>query len=173
MKLRLLFSILLISFTGKAQFPEDWIGSHSGTMYLSNNVGVYDSIDVQLELQELVVTKRWSYKMTYNSARFGEMIKDYEIVLDSNGYLMDEQNGLYIELAYMKDVFYEFFEVGEMLYSCTMRRIENGILFEIFGASSKSTRTSNTEADEQGIQYTVVNYKPQFAQTILLFPAQK
>lgn len=173
MKLRLLFSILLISFTGKAQFPEDWIGSYSGTMYLSNNASVYDSIDVQLELQELIVMKRWSYKMTYNSARFGEMIKDYEIVLDSNGYLMDEQNELYIEMAYMKDVFYEFFEVGEMLYSCTMRRIENAILFEIFGASSTSTRTSNTEADEQGKQYTVVNYKPQFAQTVLLLPTQK
>lgn len=76
-------------------------------------------------------------------------------------------------MAYMKDVFYEFFEVGEMLYSCTMRRIENGILFEIFGAASTSTRTSNTEADEQGIQYTVLNYKPQFAQTMLLLPIQK
>jgi hypothetical protein len=173
MKLRLLYIILLSSFTGKAQFPEDWIGSYSGTMYLSSNASVYDSIDVQLELQELIVKKRWSYKMTYNSARFGEMIKDYEIILDSNGYLMDEQNGLYIEMAYMKDVFYEFFEVGEMLYSCTMRRIENGILFEIFGASSTSTRTSNTEADEQGIQYTVVNYKPLFAQTVLLLPTQK
>lgn len=173
MKLRLLYIILLSSFTGKAQFPEDWIGSYSGTMYLSSNASVYDSIDVQLELQELIIKKRWSYKMTYNSARFGEMIKDYEIVLDSNGYLMDEQNGLYIEMAYMKNVFYEFFEVGEMLYSCTMRRIENGILFEIFGASSTSSRTSNTEADEQGIKYTVVNYKPQFAQTVLLLPSQK
>jgi len=166
----LYFIALVGCFSATAQFPDTWIRSYEGTMHLSNNSGVYDSVIVQFEMQEVEKNRRWSYKMTYKSERFGDTHKAYEIVRDSTGYVMDEKNGLRIEMAYMNDVFYEFFEVGNIYYACTMRKLDSGILFEIFGAGTKPTLSTRSLPEEDGTIYSVESRKPQFAQTVLLIP---
>lgn len=170
MRHMLLIAFLLASLLGNAQFPQTWIGSYSGTMYLSGANGVYDSLNIELHIQPIENSPSWTYKMLYKSARFGESSKNYVILKDSTGYLMDEQNGILIEMMYSNNVFYEFFEVNEMYFACTMRKMEKGILFEIFGTSTSITRETESEPDEKNNVFLVYSRKPQFAQTALLLP---
>lgn len=153
-----------------AQFPETWLGSYSGTMYLSGSKGVFDSLQVDLVIETIETGSSWTYKMAYKSDRFGESVKDYVIRKDTSSFVMDEQNGILIEMFYSNDVFYEFFEVSEMHFASTMRKVNGSILFELFGTSVDVTKTTKTEPDEENNVFTVLSRKPQFAQIVILNP---
>ncbi len=161
-----------------AQFPETWIGKYSGTMYLNSLDTPKDSVIVTLEIVELIKDSSWTYTMGYKSEKFGNILKDYEILKSSKDnktdYLMDEKNGIIIEMTFFDDTFYEFFEVANMIYSTRLSKRQNNIEFEIIGSQNEATKTSLSapQDEEEFTQFEVKSYKPIFAQKVLLKPIQ-
>lgn len=169
-----LLVILLISINSFGQFPEGWLGHYDGTMYLSNGQNPTDSLDVSLDIMELKKDSVWTYSMHYFSDKYGSIEKNYQIVrtADGRGFQMDELNGIKIDMSYMNNCFYEIFEVDNMLYSTSMRLINGGILFEIFGASMQHSNETDSFPDENNTVYKVFSMKPTFAQSVLLLPVE-
>ena len=173
----IVFFFLSIELT-HAQFPETWIGKYSGTMYLNSLETPKDSVIVTLEIVELIKDSSWTYTMGYKSEKFGNILKDYEILKSSKDnkadYLMDEKNGIIIEMTFFDDTFYEFFEVANMIYSTRLSKRQNNIEFEIIGSQNEATKTSLSapQDEEEFTQFEVKSYKPIFAQKVILKPIQ-
>jgi hypothetical protein len=161
-----------------AQFPEAWIGKYSGTMYLNSLNSPKDSVVVTLEIIEIIKDSAWTYTMGYKSEKFGDILKNYKILKvtneNSTDYLMDENNGIFLEMTFFDNTFYEYFEVENMLYSTRLLKRLNFIEFEIVGTQNEATKTclSVPQEEEENIQYEVKSYKPLFAQKVLLKPIQ-
>ncbi len=174
---RIIIVILLFlsSELSHAQFPETWIGKYSGTMYLNSLNTPKDSVVVTLEIVELIKDSAWTYTMGYKSEKFGDILKDYKILKvtneNSTDYLMDENNGIFLEMTFFDNTFYEYFEVENMLYSTRLSKSSNFIEFEIIGAQNEATKTSLSvpQEDEGNNQFEVLSFKPLFAQKVLLF----
>lgn len=178
MKLIIIVLFFLSSELTHAQFPETWIGKYSGTMYLNSIETPKDSVTVTLEIVELIKDSSWTYTMGYKSEKFGNILKDYEILKSSKDnktdYLMDEKNGIIIEMTFFDDTFYEFFEVANMIYSTRLSKRQNNIEFEIIGTQNEATKSSLSapQDEEEFTQFEVKSYKPIFAQKVLLKPIQ-
>lgn len=173
--------IVLLLFWSKgfahAQFPENWIGKYGGTMYLNSLNAPKDSVIVTLEIIELKKDSAWTYTMGYKSEKFGDILKDYKILKitkeNTTDYLMDENNGILLEMTFFDDVFYEYFEVENMIYSTRMSKSPNGIEFEIIGSNNEATKISvSVPQEEENTQFEVKSYKPLFAQKVLLKPVR-
>jgi hypothetical protein len=170
----LLLLILFISTSSFGQFPEGWLGHYGGTMHLSNGLNPIDSLEVSLDILEVKKDSVWTYTMHYYSEKYGSIEKNYHIVRSNDGlsYQMDELNGIKIDMSYLNNCFYEFFEVDNMLYATTMRQINGGILFEIFGSSNEPSNETDSQPDENNTVYKVFSMKPTFAQSVLLLPVE-
>ena len=141
-------------------------------MILSSVSSPSDSIDVSLEIKTVHTDSVWTYKMHYVSQRIGKIEKNYFIVRKNGQYLMDEGNGILIEMSYMNNAFYEFYTVEGMIFSTIMRKSGQDIYFEIFGANEKPTLLSeSTSEGENNTQYKVNSLKPTFVQSVLLKPS--
>lgn len=156
-----------------AQFPASWIGKYSGTMFLSSLNAPKDSVVVSLEIVEIIKDSAWTYTMSYKSEKFGDVIKDYKILKVSNekdtDYLMDENNGILLEMTLFDDTFYEYFEVENMIYTTRLSRHQDSIEFEIIGAKNEPTSTTlSLPQSDENTQYEVNSYKPLFAQKVIL-----
>ena len=173
MKLLFTFSLLFTCFTFSfSQFPENWVGKYSGKMLLSSVSAPSDSIDVSLEINTVHTDSVWTYNMSYVSQRIGKIEKNYFIVRRNGQYLMNEGNGILIEMSYMNNSFYEFYTVEGMIFSTIMRKSGQDIYFEIFGANEKPTLLSEStpEGDDNTV-YKVNSLKPTFVQSVLLKPS--
>ena len=176
---KFIIGILLMICTGtlKAQQfdPSGWIGEYSGIMTLTNSGSAPFTVHIDFTFMEIKKDSVWTYTMCYNSDRFGEMTKDYRILkaadADPSHFLMDEQNGIMMDLTFMINGFYEFFEIEGIegsLFSAVLKRQGDDLFFEIFGSSNLPERTSHLDASEDSPAMDVLSYRPTFAQSVLL-----
>lgn len=168
---------MLAAFTGFSQaFPEDWEGDYFGQMILGNIHSPNDTVDVMFNIHEILEDSVWTYKMTYYNERYGKIVKDYIIKRERKGdqvnYILDELDGIEIEMSYMNGCFYNVFEVMDQLYISTMRLADKDIYFELFAASFKETKTSTLKEEEKSEENkdpVIVNsYKPLLHQSVYL-----
>ncbi len=167
-----LFMGFFSSFAISAQsFPEDWEGIYDGKMTIGSTERLNDSVAVVFELATIEKDSSWTYRMIYNSERFGVITKDYIIRRDGNNptnYLLDELDGILIEMSLMNGCFYDVFEVMDQLYSTTMCWNNGSIRFDLYMSSRNTPRVTNSEVDEEGNSYEVKSYKPTQHQTVVL-----
>ena len=113
----------------------DWEGMYEGEMIMGNIVRPNDSVRVTFELTPLEADSTWTYRMTYHSDKFGEIVKDYQLtrVGDSKtDFLLDEGDGIIIEMSLMNDCFYSMFEVMDNIYSTSLRKSGESLQFDLF-----------------------------------------
>lgn len=167
-----LFVSLFSTWAVSAQsFPQDWMGVYEGKMVIGFTDRPSDSVAVVFELNTIEEDSSWTYRMTYTSARYGVIVKDYIIRRDGNNpanYMLDEQDGILIEMSLMNGCFYDLFEVMDQLYSTTMCMTDGTIRFDLYVASHSTPLTTNSEVDEDGNSYQVKSYKPIQHQTVVL-----
>ena len=183
---KLVFLYCLISFGGLSQeFPDDWLGAYKGDMLIANLGRPTDTIPVEFNIVTLEEDSVWSYKMTFYSERFGTIVKDYKIVAtskdDDQNYLLDENNGIVMEITFMDGTFYGMYNVIDMMFINTMRYTEGNIYYDLFAAPmadpmvtstivEESEELSDGEKDEEPIEAT--SYGPTLHQTALFIRAQ-
>lgn len=170
----LLVLITISTFAVTAQsFPADWEGIYDGKMVIGSTERASDTVGVVFELQTIVQDSSWTYRMTYTSARFGVMTKDYIIRRDGDNpsnFFLDELDGILIEMSLMNGCFYDVFEVMDQLYSTTMCLSEGKIRFDLYVSARTNPLVTNSEVDEEGMSYEVKSYKPSQHQTVVLTP---
>jgi hypothetical protein len=172
MKYPLILSLLLC-FSSKAQesnFPQKWIGEYTGNMVLANAHRTDHMIKVDFTMEELIEDSLCSYHMRF----YGEstIVKDYLIRAVSKDnkvdYLLDENNGIIMELTYMNSGFYGMYEVMGMIYTSTLRKQGDDIFYELYAAPTENPYISGTEATEQEEAIEVKSTKPMLVQSVVL-----
>lgn len=177
MKLLSVFTIILsLHFAARAQdfkFPEDWVGQYSGNMYIDSKNHNRDTVEVDFGLMEMIEDSLWSYKMVFHSKKHGMILKDYLIHAKNKNedtkYVLDEKNGVEIELVLMNNCFFGMYKINDVIYSSVLRRQEEGILFEIYTVNTEAAKYSVVDLD-QNEKLTVESYAPQVVQSAFLAP---
>ena len=150
---------------------ESWEGEYEGQMVVGFTGRANDSVDVRFELKPIEADSSWTYRMTYDSQKFGVVVKEYEIHRVGNStvdFLLDEQDGIIIEMSLMNNCFYDMFEVMDNLYATTLRKIGDDIHFDLFTSAKKKATVTTSEEDDDGNIYEVTSYKPSLHQSIYL-----
>ncbi len=165
-----IMSMFLWSATAQS-FPKEWIGNYHGEMLIGFENRSGDTLEVDFGLQEIVKDSSWTYKMTYHSQKFGEIVKDYIIrkTGDSeSGYVLDEQDGILIEMTLMDNCFYSSFEVLESIYTTTLYKRGGDLFFDLIVVSANPTKETVSKDDEDGNSFQVKSYKPTLHQSVYL-----
>ncbi len=172
MKIRDVLSYILIFgsiFNGFSQntnkFPDSWLGTYQGYMYiLRANSERIDTVDVIFEFSATNQDKKWTYRMTYKSPKYRDIVKDYELIkpdsLSKNVYLLDENDGIYIEDVLMGNALYSAFSVAERRLVSILRKEENELFMEIFTGKDQSSLVSKNKADKPEDVFEVKSYAP-------------
>jgi hypothetical protein len=109
--------------------------------------------------------------MTYHSAKYGEIVKDYIIRKTGDAkseYILDELDGILIEMTLMDNCFYSSFEVLGNLYMTTLYKRGDDLFFDLVVVSIEPTKESTSEEDEEGNSFQVSSYKPTLHQSVYL-----
>jgi len=164
----LLFGGLLSAFgqsSNRENFPDSWLGTYKGDMYiLRANSDKIDTVDVIFEFLTTKHDKRWTYRMTYKSQKYGDIVKDYELIkpdsLSKNVYLLDEKDGIFIEDVLMGNTLYSAFSVAGSRLVSILRKEGNELFLEIFSSRDKSSLTSKNKAEKSENVFEVKSFAP-------------
>lgn len=180
MKTLFTFLIVLLGLHLQAQsnFPVSWLGSYEGDMYLEYLDGIKDTVPVTFDLLETSEKNRWTFRMSYDSRKWGKMVKDYEIFwhdsLNSpNLFLLDEKDGIMIQEVFMNNRLCSHFEVQGGHFISLLERQGKNLYYEIRCTDPKRGIVSHSEQDEEGNSYQVSNYFQYTVQYVLLKPKKK
>lgn len=160
-----------VNFTNAQSTLEEWEGIYEGEMVIGFTERPNDSLHVRFEMLPLEKEASWTYKMIYNSKRYGEIIKDYIIYQDGEGdknFILDEKDGILIEMSLMNNCFYEMFEVMEQLFATTLCKDGDNLRFDLAVSLKKKKRVSTTEPEGDEDPIEVISYKPTQHQTVVL-----
>lgn len=168
-----LLIFILTNLDAQSNFPKEWLGTYSGDMYLEYLDGIKDTIPVTFDLLPTDSLNHWTYKMTYNSKKWGTMVKDYEIfwndsLKSANLFLLDEKDGIYIQEVFMNNRFYSHFEVEGGHFISLLERKGKDLYFEIRCTDGTKGLVSKSEKDAEGNTYQVSNYFQYTVQYVLL-----
>lgn len=173
------FLILLIVVSSRVAtaqrhvFPDDWVGQYKGYMYIDTKDNVEDTVEVDFGLTQMIKDSLWSYKMIFHSKQYGMILKDYLIHVkskdDSINYILDQKNGVQIEMTYMNNCFYGMYKLNNTIYSSILKKVDTGILFEIYTVAIEAPNYSVLNVDKDK-KIDIESYKPQVVQSALLFP---
>ncbi|MFT5858082.1 MAG: hypothetical protein ACI865_000166 [Flavobacteriaceae bacterium] len=165
-----LFS-LIVSQGFSQSFPEGWEGHYSGEMHIGYADRDGDTLAVDFVLEEIVNDSSWTYTLTFHSDKFGEIVKDY-IIRRADGstrdYILDEQDGIEIEMSLMNNCLYTSFEVLAHQYTTALYKMQDDLFFDLTVISTTPTKTTSSEKDEDDNSFEVKSYKPTQHQSVYL-----
>lgn len=166
---QLFFFLLLPNLSFSQQFPSDFTGSYTGQMIISSVQGQRDTVDVDFSFTEQIPDSSWTYIMVFRSSRYGDITKDYLLKKKSTGqsthFILDEQNGIVMEMTYLNECLYGMYEVQGQFYISTLRVQEKGLLYDLMIAPKANPTHSVYKEDDT---FKVDSFKPVMQQTVLL-----
>lgn len=136
------------------KFPEDWVGLYKGDLQWfagKNSILVPISIEIKA-IDSLENTYLW--RSTYDSTeRFPMVVKDYILVhpdtLPEGHFLIDEKNGIYLDMILIDNSFYSCFEVNKtLLLSIDRLNADGSIYHEIISSHLSGARESGATSDD-------------------------
>ena len=166
----LLLFLPTLFVSGQNEFPTGWVGSYSGDMMIANANVPVDTARVDFEFVELIEDSVWTYKMTFHSERYGEIVKDYVIRANTSGdkqnFILDELNGIFMELTLLDGKLYGMYEVMGYMYTVSMRKLGDDLMYELFGSPMGDPLVSVAKEGKEEIE--AKSHKPTVAQSALL-----
>lgn len=158
----LLAFILSGSFAVRAQsgFPVKWLGSYAGELYIEFPDGIRDTMPVTLDLLPTPTANRWTYRVSYFSKKWGNIVKDYELFWNDslkspNHFMLDEKDGILIDEMFMNNRFYATFEAEGNIFASLLEKTKTGLYMEIRCTDPKRGAHTTSAPDAQGKSYTV------------------
>ena len=146
----------------KYTFPDDWYGTYIGTMNWYIGSEKRAEIPIKIEISESNDSNTIIWRTTYDSTKLFPVknIKDYKIVrkdiLEKDHYLMDEQNGIYLDMRLIDNTLYSCFDVVNEAKNQTSRLIslerllhKNVLYHEVISYSEPDKKTGN-EGESEG-----------------------
>ena len=80
-------------------------------------------------------------------------------------FLLDEKDGILIDMRLMGNVLYDFYEVNGMFFTSQLSKEKKGLYFELMGGMKSDFRKSSTGISEITEVYA---YPPAFVQRVQL-----
>lgn len=146
----------------KYTFPDDWYGTYMGTMNWYIGSEKRAEIPIKIEILESNDSNTIIWRTTYDSTKLfpAKNIKDYKIVrkdsLQKGHFLMDEQNGIYLDMRLIDNTLYSCFDVVNEAKNQTSRLIslerllhKNVLYHEVISYSEPDKKTGN-EGESKG-----------------------
>lgn len=159
---------LSMSSTIAQEFPKDWVGNYKGEMLIGFADQPGDTLEVDFLLEEVIEDSAWTYRMTYRSDKYGDIVKDYIIRKTGDtksAYVLDELDGILIEMTLMDNCFYSSFSVLDNMYMTMLYKLGDNLFFDLVVVSNRPTKESVSEEDEEGQSFEVSSYKPTLHQS--------
>jgi hypothetical protein len=145
----------------KFDFPNDWFGSYNGTMSWYVGSEKKAEIPIKIEILESGDSNTIIWRTTYDSTKLYPVknVKDYKIIrndsLEKGHYLMDEQNGIYLDLRLIDNSLYSCFDVVNEAKAKTTRLVsidkllnKNVLYHEIISYPEPDKKTGNEGTSE-------------------------
>lgn len=152
----------------KTNFPEDWIGVYEGEMEWYSNGRLNAKIPLRVEVYKVdSLENTWGWRSTYDSTEAVpyEVVKDYLVIQKDTSiehkYVMDEQNGILLDMNLIDNTFYTSFEVASNRILSTNKLIHDKLYHElIMSPVTKNRETFATEGQDtffvDGMQEVVI-----------------
>lgn len=154
----ILINLCTISY---GQLPKNWFGHYKGELTSVNLEGKETSFGMELIIKELTDTT-YSFTIIYT----GEGVKQeraYQLISKGKGhFLMDENNGIILDMSYGKDRLVSFFEVKGSFLHVSYILEKKGIRFELTSsrASQKTGGTTNEGEEIPEVQsYMTISFQ--------------
>jgi hypothetical protein len=123
--LALLIAFLLVSCSSikinknsnEYKFPDDWIGSFEGKMLWYAGSNKKAEIPIRIEISKTNDPNKLHWKTTYDSTAAVpiKVVKDYYLIsndsLGKNHFILDENNGIFIDQMLIDNTLYSNFEI--------------------------------------------------------------
>ncbi len=173
--MRILLFLLLPTSLFAQDFPESWEGTYEGNMILGFANRPNDTVPVVFEMLPVIADSVWTYKTTFNSERYGVIVKDYQIIRktkeNDQDFLLDEQNGIQMDMIFMNGALYGMYEVMGQMFIVTGRMTGEQLFIELFAAPMNNPLITGTEDDPETEEMDAIeakSYQPFLHQTVLL-----
>lgn len=171
----LLFLLPFMVLHSHAQdaFPQAWIGEYEGRMTIGYADRPNSFANVKYTLREIMKDSVWSHTMAFDSEAYGEVAKDYVIRAsqkgDSINFILDELNGIEMEMTFMNGCLYGLFMLNEQSYSTTFRKLGNDtLLWDLYVTPHETKQVDVIESgDEENQIFRVSSFKPSLHQTVV------
>jgi len=133
-------------------FPNKWVGTWKGKMYIYGHGQLRDSVQVEMHIRPLMEPNRWQWKTTYLSTQ-NPITKDYilKVVEATKGHFqVDEGDGIVLDAFLFGGKLFHLFEVKGLYLTATYEMRENRLLFEI--TSGKRLNTTGGDVTNYSVQ---------------------
>lgn len=171
--MRVLFILFFSSFAFGQGIPSDWLGSYEGTMEIYNRKGLQQTLGVNFDLNIMDRPNYWTYNMSYVDLKNNDVIstKSYKILFkeESQTFWMDEGDSLLIEMSFLGNCFYDYFELSGMFFNSSLCKQDKNLAFEITGGQNAPTYSSPFIEEAKD---SVKTMRIDFLQRVLLKPKQ-
>ena len=156
MRAALLATLLVFSTSSFSQLSSDWLGHFKGKLTSVNLEGNETEFGMELKIEE-VKDSTYNFTIIY-SGNGVQQERAYELYLKGPGhYLLDEKNGVIVDMSYGKDRLVSFFEIQDNFIHVSYILEKKGIRFEL--TSSVSTQKTGGNTSEEVEVPEVQSYK--------------
>lgn len=144
---------LLLAFAlaaDKPALPEEWHGTWTGTMVMTNAADKRTEVPVVMEIGPAKDGKGFTWKTTYGDGD-KQVVKDYVLVPDAERpgrFVVDEKNGIGLAARLVDGVMYSTFEVGGAVLTARYELREKSLRFEITSAMAAKEKTGNGQVQD-------------------------
>ena len=129
------------------KFPEDWLGTYTGYLEAyraGDDKNLYPS-DVELTIAETSDHNKWQWSSVYHMEGRDPIEKAYFIIhpdsLGTNQYIMDEDNGIFINQHMYGNTMTGAYTVNEQFFTFAYTKIKDELLYELTVYNQKPTET--------------------------------
>lgn len=145
----------------KLKFPDDWFGTYEGTMEWFVGSEKRADIPIKIEILRNPDPNIITWRTTYDSTKLIPVknVKDYSITrtdsMQKGHYLMDEHNGIYLDMRLIDNTLYSCFDVTNIAKSQSSRLVsadrlmnKNKLYHEIISYPEPDKKTGNSGESE-------------------------
>jgi hypothetical protein len=132
-----------------AKFPEDWVGFYEGEMDWHSQGKLNAKIPVTIEIAKIdSLENTWLWKTIYDSTERvpRRVVKEYWVIkpdsLADHQFIMDERNGILLDMNLIDNTFYTSFEVASNRLLSTSRLVHDKLYHEILMSPLAKSRKS-------------------------------
>lgn len=127
---------------------QDWQGTYEGIMQVYGRGKLQTELPVDLVIEEISNSNRFSWKMTYYEP-FGILVKDYQMILptdQSNRFILDEMDGITLDCFAYGNSISSCFQVEGLTLCNTYIKQEENIYMELFGGKYRDESAAEVKS---------------------------
>lgn len=147
----LFLCISAISFSQDSksiQFPDDYFGEYQGTLNITSKRGI-QKIPMEFHLSKTDSIGKYNYILVYGEGE-KKQVRNYFLLekdAEKGNYMIDEDNGIFINAKVVENKLFCLFEVEQSLLTTFITFEKDHLLFEIVYSNTEKKELSGGQND--------------------------